>query len=179
MSKHRGRKPLEFDIVDPDGNVHRVENLSKFARERGLNPGNLNSVYHGRVSHCQGWHMPGLNPVHAKFWKKVQQGDPGSCWPWTGTLTEDGYGRVVIGGKRVWSHRVAWEYTHGPLGPDEAVFHHCSNKACCNPAHMYVGSKGKYEFQRVVGTFRKALLERGVPEDRVHRLLAEALTEAA
>lgn len=180
MSKRKGgRQPLEFDLVDPHGTVHRVVNLTQFAREHGLNPGNLNSVYHGRVSHCQGWHLPDVVPAHERFWKKVSAGDPGFCWPFRGSLTEDGYGRVVVSGRRTWAHRIAWEYTYGPLEEGEVVSHTCANKACCNPAHLYLASREKLEFQRVVGTFRKALLERGVPEDRVHRLLADALTEAA
>src|SRR5436190_5960582 len=35
-------------------------------------------------------------PLEKRFWKKVQLGDPLSCWLWSGTRNENGYGITAI-----------------------------------------------------------------------------------
>lgn len=37
--------------------------------------------------------------------------------------------------------RVAWTLTHGDPG-DWFVLHRCDNPPCCNPAHLFLGTKG-------------------------------------
>jgi HNH endonuclease len=76
------------------------------------------------------------------FWSRVQQCGhewlcPFCCWPFLGTLKEEGYGTLVVHKRRVYAHRVAWEHWNGRLVPVGLVIAHwCHNPACCNPMHL-------------------------------------------
>lgn len=58
------------------------------------------------------------------------------CWPWTGTLTGDGYGNFRAGGGMVKAHRWSYEHHIGPIPDQFEVDHMCHNRVCVNPAHL-------------------------------------------
>lgn len=60
----------------------------------------------------------------------------GDCWEWTGTLTNGGYGRVVIDGHRTVAHRAVWETLVGPITDGLQLDHLCRNRRCVNPDHL-------------------------------------------
>lgn len=65
------------------------------------------------------------------------------CWIWTGAKDGDGYGRFHVGKSRnssMLSHRVAYGLATGES--PEAVCHRCDNPSCCNPAHLFGGTRG-------------------------------------
>jgi len=79
---------------------------------------------------------------NAGFWERVDKGsEAGSCWLWRGAKDPGGYGRVRYCGKTMLAHRLAFFLANGELGPDECVCHRCDNPPCCNPAHLFVGSR--------------------------------------
>lgn len=64
------------------------------------------------------------------------------CWEWTGNRNDEGYGRLWLDGRRVYAHRRSWELFMGPIPPGLCVLHRCDNPPCCNPEHLFIGTKG-------------------------------------
>ncbi|GGE24185.1 hypothetical protein GCM10011345_32720 [Gemmobacter megaterium] len=76
-----------------------------------------------------------------RFWSKVDRPSPQSCWEWSGALNK-GYGQFHVGRSSssvMLAHRIAYGLANGKL--PEAVCHSCDNPRCCNPAHLFGGTR--------------------------------------
>ncbi len=58
------------------------------------------------------------------------------CWNWNGSLTRDGYGRLLHNGKRTAAHRFSYQLYRCQIPEGLVIDHLCRNRQCVNPFHL-------------------------------------------
>lgn len=89
-------------------------------------------------------------PMPERLWPKLatetheRRPGIGPCRIWTGHRGSNGYGRIggrEFSGGYVYTHRVAYELTYGPIPPGRHILHRCDNPPCCEPTHLFLGDQ--------------------------------------
>ena len=112
---------------------------------------------------------------------------PSGCWEWQGYCDRNGYGQIGSGGKygpTLYTHRALWEIVFGSIPGGLCVLHFCDNPSCCNPAHLFLGTRTDNAIDRDAKDrvaygeehYAAKLTQKDVhairEDSRVHRLIA-------
>jgi hypothetical protein len=84
-------------------------------------------------------------PLADRFWPNVSiQGN--GCWNWIGHDNNVGYGLISYNGKQIPAHRASL-IIHGiklpPADSTHECDHLCRNRACVNPEHIEIVTRGE------------------------------------
>lgn len=100
--------------------------------------------------------------------EQLHTGDRSACWLWPSDFASDplGYGRVMFRARSDRAHRVAWMLDNQAVLPDDrtqVVLHECDVKACCNPAHLRLGTQA----ENIAMAYERGMIN--VPKGIEHR----------
>ena len=80
---------------------------------------------------ARGW------PIQDRFMRHVQMVPESTCWYWMGSIGNNGYGRFMLGVKKLaGAHRVAYELFKGKIPTGLTIDHLCRERSCVNPKHL-------------------------------------------
>lgn len=121
--------------------------------------------------------------ARARFEAKLMPIPYAGCHLWTACTHPGGYGSFKLAGQALKAHRVAYEIAHGPIPNGLHVLHRCDVRSCCNPDHLFLGTRADNMADMVAkGRQSRKLTDSDVREIRARYaaggISQEALAEA-
>jgi hypothetical protein len=104
---------------------------------------------------------PKPKPIMDRLWARIEEKD--GCWLWLGTVSQQGYGKMKVGGVTRRVHRVAYELYVGPIPTGLVLDHLCRVRNCVNPDHLEAVTQHENLSRGVKTTVARAALSTHCP----------------
>ena len=95
----------------------------------------------------------------------------GPCLIWRRGLNTGGYGQTSRNGRKVLTHRLAYEITRGSIPEKMHILHMCNRRSCIQPAHLYGGTPQENADDKKTKSNRFSLTEAAF--EKLNRQVAE------
>lgn len=92
------------------------------------------SLHYNRLRRTGTVDEPLAPSLGARFWAMVEKTE--DCWHWKGAISDPGYGRISVGNRLRYAHRLSYELNVGPIPDGLSIDHLCRVRDCVRPDHL-------------------------------------------